>query len=168
MSHDDVNQAAFHALKTAHDGVRRHLCRNTNPCSCRKTNPTGAKMKTCSKESICRSFGRCMVYIRSSNEGEQETNDEARNESVESVVSKFCTSLKFRPPSRFFLKRLRQMIFQELEGSRALHNLRRKITPCDHCDDCLPIIIRRRHSNLLSWFDYFFLAGERPRTLSRE
>ncbi len=103
MSHDDINQAAFHALKTVHDGVRRHLRRNTNPRSCRKTNPTGAKMKTCSKESTCRSFGSwCMVYIRSYNEGEQETNDEARNESV---VSKFCTShLKYkiglRIPSR--------------------------------------------------------------------
>jgi hypothetical protein len=43
-----------------------------------------------------------MVYIRSSNESEQETNDETRNESV---VSKFCTShLKFRPQSRFFFE----------------------------------------------------------------
>jgi hypothetical protein len=32
--------------------------------------------------------------------------------------------------------------FLSLEGSRALHNVRRKITPCD---DCQPIIIRRRH-----------------------
>jgi hypothetical protein len=36
MSHDDVIQAAFHPLKTAHDGVRRHLCRKTNPHSSRK------------------------------------------------------------------------------------------------------------------------------------
>jgi hypothetical protein len=101
MSHYDVNQAAFHALTTTHDEVRRHLCRIKNPNSCRKTKPTGAKMKTCSKESTCRSFDSwCMVYIHSSDEGEQKTNDEASNESG---VSKFCTlHLKFRPPSRFF------------------------------------------------------------------
>jgi hypothetical protein len=76
---DDVIQAAFHALKIAHNGVPRHLCRKTNP----QTNPTGAKMKTCSKESTCRSFGSwCMVYIRSSNGGEQETNHEASNKTV--------------------------------------------------------------------------------------
>ncbi len=87
-------------------------------------------MKTFSKESTCRSFGSLfMVYIRSSNEGEQETNYEARNESV---VSKSCAShLKFRPPSRLFFEEAetpRQMIFEELEGSstgsRALHNVR--------------------------------------------
>ena len=47
-------------------------------------------MKYCSKESTCRSFSSlCMVYILTSNEGDQETNDEARNESV---VLKVCTS----------------------------------------------------------------------------
>ena len=42
-------------------------------------------MKNCSKESTCRIFSTgslCMVYILSSDEGDQETNDEARNESV--------------------------------------------------------------------------------------
>ena len=100
------------ATETAHDKVRRHLCRKTNPHSCRKTNPTGAKLKIYSKESTCRSFGSWfMVYIRSSNEGEQETNYEARNN--ESVVSKFCTShLKFRPPSRFVFWRGRDTLQQ--------------------------------------------------------
>ena len=100
------------ATETAHEEVRRHLCRKTNPHSCSKTNPTGAKLKIHSKESTCRRFGSWfMVYIRSSNEGEQETNYEARNN--ESVVSKFCTShLKFRPPSRFVFWRGRDTLQQ--------------------------------------------------------
>ncbi len=162
-SHDDSNKAALHALKLAHDGVRRHLCRRTNPHSCRKTNPTGAKMKNCSKESTCRSFGSwCMVYIRSSNEGAQETNDEARNESV---VLKVCTShLKYLCPYLFFYiekaETPRQMIFQERESSRALHNVRRKITSCY---DCLHILIRRRHSN----FELVWLLFSRRRIFEK-
>jgi hypothetical protein len=105
-------------------------------------------MKTCSKESTCRrSFvSWCIVYIRSSsNEGEQETNDEAHDESV---VLKVCTShLKISGRAGYVFEEAEtphQMIFQELEGSRALHNARRKITPCDDCDH---ILIRRRNSN---------------------
>ena len=115
ISHVDVNKAALHALKLAHDGVRRHLCRKTNPHSCRKTKPTGAKMKNCSTESTCRSFSSwCMVYILSSDEGDQETNDEARNESV---VLKVWTSHLGRAgfffeeagtPHQWFSKNVRQ------------------------------------------------------------
>ncbi len=146
--------------------MRRHLCRKTNPHFCRKTNPTGAKLKIYLKESTCRSFGSWfMVYIRSSNQGDQETNYEARNESV---VSKFCTShLKFRPPSRFFFWRGRDTSPNDFRRTwRQLLAAERYIT-WGPCDDCLSITIRRWHSNLLSWCDYYFLAGERPRTFTK-
>jgi hypothetical protein len=67
-----------------------------------------------------------MVYIRSSNEGEQETNYEARNESV---VSKLCASQNFGRRAGFFFEEAGHLaIFEELEGSstgsRALLNVR--------------------------------------------
>ncbi len=60
-----------------------------------------------------------MVYICSSNEGEQEINDEAPNE---------ISIQRFRWCMLFLLKRQRrQMNLQELEGSGELHKEGRKI-----------------------------------------